>query len=87
MIGDSKAEEKREWKLIKVHKDMHFLGFFSFFFFLQPDLSGVLVLLTLRYWSEPAVLLGWTVGGSEQACAEHSSKQGKGLLGITSFPV
>lgn len=31
MIGDSKTEEKREWKLIKVHKDMYFLGFFFFF--------------------------------------------------------
>lgn len=74
MIGDSKTEEKGEWKLIKVHRDMYFLGFFFLFF--QPDLSGVLALLTL---------LGWAVGGSEQVYAEHCSKQEKRLLGITSF--
>lgn len=43
MIGDSKTEEEREWKLIKVHKDRYFLGFI----FLQAAHSGVLPLLSL----------------------------------------
>lgn len=82
MIGDSKTEEKREWRLIKVHKDMYFLGFFSSQTFLEfwlfwPPCAGV---------AQQCCWAGFW-GSSEQGCAKHCSKQEKGLLGITSFSV